>query len=143
MDRRSFLAMLAGSFTLKLLPMSGVAKDVFVKLPPFDPSKIRWSPFIPWPDQAYIVSKGVIHVEHYCRCGKRFDGLHAPAIVRESELGDPLGMVSFMRKMEDAKADARGVAVQLIGDLWREAQESGLVRHLECPLQPEAARYRH
>ena len=143
MDRRSFLALIAGSFTLKLLPMSGVAKDVFVKLPPFDPSKIRWSPFLPWVDQPYIVSRGMIQAEHYCRCGKRFDGLHAPAIVRENDLGKPLGMVSLMRKMDEAKANAKDVAVQLIGDLWREAQESGLVRHLECPLQPEAVRYRH
>jgi len=137
MDRRSFLALLAGSFTLKLLPMSGVAKEVFAKLPPFDPYKVRWMSWVPWPDQPYIVSKGIIHVVHTCRCGREFHGIHGTAVVREEELGKPLGMLSFMRKMDEAKESAKARAIETMREIWTETQASGLVRHEGCPLQPE------
>ena len=130
MDRRSFLGLLAGSFALKLLPMGDGVKAVFHKLPPFDPAKIKWLPFIPFADQAAIVSKGIINASHTCRCGKELHGLWAAATVQEDYCKTP---ADFHRHKEAAKARA----IDLMRRIWEEVRETGLVRHAGCPLQPE------
>lgn len=131
MDRRSFLALLAGSFTLNLLP--GVAAKEAVKraaLPPFDPSKIKWLNWVPWVDQAVTVRKGIIHVVHTCACGREFHGIHTSAVVKEDAF-------TTIRTFRLDQEEAMEQAAKRMEEIWNETRESGLVRHEGCPLQPD------
>lgn len=134
LDRRTFLSMLAGSFCLKLLPLDGAAKQAVLyrgTLPKFDHNLIKWSPFIHVVDQAALVSRGVIDLSHTCKCGKVFHGVYTTAIVKERK---------FTREaLITAKEEAKERGVRGLRHLWDEVLESELIRHHECPLQPEGS----
>ena len=130
MDRRTFLGLLAGSFTLNLLP-SGPASLAIKRLPKFDRKSVRFSPWLPYVDQAVIVSKGLCHVTHQCSCGRVFHGMYCVARLKESELVNPC-------TLNLDKWEAQSRALDSMEAMWEEVRNSGLIRHGGCPLQIEA-----
>ena len=120
MERRDFLRMAVGSFSLPLLGYSdGIAMaGAFYKPPPFDSSQIRWRREPYGADDAHI---GTLQIEHYCKCGKRFDMIR---VVTVTAIREPLS--EWTKK----------TAVESLKTCYEEAALCSFIRHANCPLQP-------
>ena len=120
MERRDFLQMAVGFFTLPLLGNAdGVdLSGAFYKAPSFDPSQLRWTIYPYGADDAHI---GTLLVEHYCKCGKRFDMMKVALVTKIKE-----------QPSEELKL----VAIQNLKRHYDESVRSGFVTHGNCPLQP-------
>jgi hypothetical protein len=132
MDRRSFLGLLAGSFAaapvlgLSNLIPQGITRNRVRPVGDLPIHKIRWLKPIPMVDQAAIIGKALIDVQHDCACGWTASGLYATYSVKEADI---INRKHLLEVLEVKKKNA----ILMLQDHWDRAKEEPFLNHYSCP----------
>lgn len=132
LNRRSFLGLLAGSFAAApVLGMNGLIPQAITRnrirpVGDLPLHKIRWMKPMPWPDQAVIVGRALIHVEHDCACGWTASGIYATYSVKEADIKNKIQLAEMLELKKHQ-------AILMLQEHWRIAMEEPFISHTSCP----------